>query len=161
MQDLHFVAIGAPQQSHMTMASTSSIPRHWGRFPVSTAQCLFHPIRARSLISYGANRSASGLSKGDKRERDKPKKKRKARAEFHQHDLENADQFALCDAMRYLSLLSVRPPKDPLLTALPTATSAPSRLAGPLPPQSTILPSVSAPSKTAPQSETASDSPIL
>ena len=46
-------------------------------------------------------RQASGSSKyNSKKDKDQEKKKRKARTTFVQYDLRDAEQFALCDAMR-------------------------------------------------------------
>ncbi len=53
-------------------------------------------VNLRTSVRY-----ASGKSIGDKRERDQPKKKKKSRIVFKQYDLKNAEQFSLCDAMRY------------------------------------------------------------
>ncbi|KAI4283263.1 MAG: hypothetical protein L6R35_005231 [Caloplaca aegaea] len=59
-------------------------------------------------------RSASGKSLGDNRVRDQPKKKRKARIEFKQYSLKDAEQYSLCDAMRYIKAFEVgRPPTSP------------------------------------------------
>ncbi|KAL8963204.1 MAG: hypothetical protein Q9193_000496 [Seirophora villosa] len=59
-------------------------------------------------------RFASGKSVGDNRARDQPKKKRKARIEFRQYSLKNAEQFSLCDAIRYIKAFEVgRPPTSP------------------------------------------------
>ncbi|KAL8655021.1 MAG: hypothetical protein Q9210_001144 [Variospora velana] len=59
-------------------------------------------------------RSASGKSLGDNRVRDQPKKKRKARVEFKQYSLKDAEQYSLCDAIRYIKAFEVgRPPTSP------------------------------------------------
>ncbi|KAL9634710.1 MAG: hypothetical protein Q9164_003929 [Protoblastenia rupestris] len=54
-----------------------------------------------------ACRFASGLSKGDKRVRDQPKSKKKTRTEFINQSLKDAQQFSLCDAMRYIRAFEV------------------------------------------------------
>ncbi len=60
-----------------------------------------HLLALRNANVRTSVRYASGKSIGDKRERDQPKKKRKSRTVFKQYDLKNAEQFSLCDAMRY------------------------------------------------------------
>ena len=56
-----------------------------------------------------ACRFASGLSKGVKRVRDQPKSKKKTRTDFINQSLKDAQQFSLCDAMRYdLEMLESR-----------------------------------------------------
>lgn len=46
-------------------------------------------------------RSASGISKGKKKDsREAPTKSKKAKANFHRDDIKDALQFSLCDAMR-------------------------------------------------------------
>ncbi|KAL8632932.1 hypothetical protein Q9189_001340 [Teloschistes chrysophthalmus] len=59
-------------------------------------------------------RHASGKSIGDNRARDQPKKKKRARITFKEYSLKNAEQFSLCDAMRYIRAFEVgRPPTSP------------------------------------------------
>ncbi|KAL8948577.1 MAG: hypothetical protein Q9222_005246 [Ikaeria aurantiellina] len=59
-------------------------------------------------------RYASGKSLGVSRAKDQPKKKKKARITFKQYDLKDAEQFSLCDAMRYIQAFEVgRPPNSP------------------------------------------------
>ncbi|KAL8936734.1 MAG: hypothetical protein Q9216_004775 [Gyalolechia sp. 2 TL-2023] len=68
-----------------------------------------------------ANRSvpiryASGKSKGTSRTKDQPKKKKKGkgRTDFKQYSLKSAEQFSLCDAIRYIKAFEVgRPPTSP------------------------------------------------
>lgn len=68
-------------------------------------------------------RYASGKSIGDRRERDQPKKKKKARTVFKQYDLKNAEQFSLCDAMRYGVCLHCRSSVQSLADTAFLATS--------------------------------------
>ncbi|KAL9594691.1 MAG: hypothetical protein Q9219_006891 [cf. Caloplaca sp. 3 TL-2023] len=49
-------------------------------------------------------RYASGKSKGAS---DQTKKKKKARTDFKQHNLKNAEQYSLCDAIRYIKAFEV------------------------------------------------------
>ncbi|KAL8641044.1 MAG: hypothetical protein Q9228_002095 [Teloschistes exilis] len=59
-------------------------------------------------------RHASGKSIGDNRARDQPKKKKRARITFKEYNLKDAEQFSLCDAMRYIRAFEVgRPPTSP------------------------------------------------
>ncbi|KAL8687852.1 MAG: hypothetical protein Q9218_006085 [Villophora microphyllina] len=59
-------------------------------------------------------RHASGKSIGDSRARDQPKKKKRARITFKEYSLKDAEQFSLCDAMRYIRAFEVgRPPTSP------------------------------------------------
>lgn len=84
-------------------------------------------------------RYASGKSIGDRRERDQPKKKKKARTVFKQYDLKNAEQFSLCDAMRYGVCPYCRSSVQSLADTAFLATSKRLKLDGhPIPPSTTL-----------------------
>ncbi|KAL8694576.1 MAG: hypothetical protein Q9224_003542 [Gallowayella concinna] len=84
--------------------------QHWR----TSIQLNAHLLALRNANLQPSRRHASGKSIGDKRERDQPKKKKKARTDFKQYDLKNAEQFSLCDAMRYIQAFEVgRPPTSP------------------------------------------------
>ncbi|KAL8814481.1 MAG: hypothetical protein Q9223_006299 [Gallowayella weberi] len=84
--------------------------QHWR----TSIQLNAHLLALRNANLHPSRRHASGKSIGDKRERDQPKKKKKTRITFKQHDLKHAEQFSLCDAMRYIQAFEVgRPPNSP------------------------------------------------
>ncbi|KAL8829432.1 MAG: hypothetical protein Q9191_002023 [Dirinaria sp. TL-2023a] len=72
------------------------------------ASTIFIPRLSRPVSLCLQRRAASNSSKRNrnKRDRNKPKKK-KQRPDFIQHDLKKAEQFALCDAMRYIRAFEV------------------------------------------------------
>ncbi|KAL8711512.1 MAG: hypothetical protein Q9220_004171 [cf. Caloplaca sp. 1 TL-2023] len=79
----------------------------------TTVQLYAH-LAALRYANAAPIRCASGKSIGDNRARDQPKKKKKTRITFKQYDLKNAEQFSLCDAMRYIQAFEVgRPPNSP------------------------------------------------
>ncbi|KAI4255666.1 MAG: hypothetical protein L6R42_006620 [Xanthoria sp. 1 TBL-2021] len=80
----------------------------------TSVQLNAHLLALRNANLRTSVRHASGKSIGDRRERDQPKKKKKSRTVFKQYDLKNAEQFSLCDAMRYIQAFEVgRPPNSP------------------------------------------------
>ena len=87
--------------SILNMASTFSIYRAYGRSHTPIPPCILQSPRACLITSTPPRRFASSSAKGEK-----TKKKRKARTTFRQHDVRDAVQFALCDAMRYWPLHS-------------------------------------------------------
>ena len=67
-------------------------------------QCQYRPQLFQVITPVLPKRTASGLSKAPKNQKAKaaePAKKRKDRNDFLRHSLKDAQQFALCDAMRY------------------------------------------------------------
>lgn len=84
------------------MSSTVCICRLSSRSLAPRPQGVFQTARARPIIPTPPHRFASTSSKGEK-----TKKKRKARPTFRQHDTRDAEQFSLCDAMRYCPCFSL------------------------------------------------------
>lgn len=111
------------------MATTAIAPRITLQQLRTTIQLNTHLAALRYANRSGPIRHASGKSIGDNRARDQPKKKRKARVDFKQYDLKDAEQYSLCDAMRYIKAFEVgRPPTSPkydLAVKLRTIKNAP------------------------------------
>ncbi|KAL8996542.1 MAG: hypothetical protein Q9188_006551 [Gyalolechia gomerana] len=96
------------------MSTTAITPRIPFQHLRTTIQLNAHLTALRYANRSVPIRYASGKSKGDNRARDKPKKKKKARIEFKQYSLKDAEQFSLCDAIRYIKAFEVgRPPTSP------------------------------------------------
>jgi hypothetical protein len=57
--------------------------------------------QARSVSAHKTLKKGQGLEKYKKKS-DSAKKKKKTRNSYIQYDLKDADQFSLCDAMRYI-----------------------------------------------------------
>jgi len=88
------------------MATANSCLAPWASKSLSGLACHFQPLPLRIFLPSLQVRHASGSSQNSNKpkKKDAPKK-RKPRNTFKQHDLKNADQFALCDAMRYSTLI--------------------------------------------------------
>ncbi|KAL8731995.1 MAG: hypothetical protein Q9181_004111 [Wetmoreana brouardii] len=97
------------------MATPASFPRRVALQHVrTTVQLNAHLLTLRNVNRAVAVRHASGKSVGDNRARDQPKRKKKARITFKEYDLKDAEQFSLCDAMRYIRAFEVgKPPTVP------------------------------------------------
>ncbi|KAI4121730.1 MAG: hypothetical protein LQ338_006198 [Usnochroma carphineum] len=80
----------------------------------TTIQLNAHLAALRYANRAAIVRYASGKSKGDSRLRDQPKKKKKQRIEFKQYNLRDAEQYSLCDAIRYIKAFEAgRAPTSP------------------------------------------------
>jgi len=90
------------------MAAAKSCLAPWGNRSLSGLACQSHPLPPRIFLPSLEVRHASGSSQnsGKFKKKDAPKK-RKPRNTFKQYDIKKEDQFALCDAMRYLTLLDL------------------------------------------------------
>ncbi|KAL8697260.1 MAG: hypothetical protein Q9201_007213 [Fulgogasparrea decipioides] len=97
------------------MTTPASFPRRVALQHVrTTVQLNAHLLALQNVNRAVAVRHASGKSVGDNRARDQPKKKKKARITFKEYDLKDAEQFSLCDAMRYIRAFEVgKPPTVP------------------------------------------------
>ncbi|KAI9725032.1 MAG: hypothetical protein M1812_000308 [Candelaria pacifica] len=93
------------------MASTRQCVTHFGRTPFVTAARSQHSIPQAIFLPFQQVRHASGENPQKYKKKDVGKKKRKAKTTFTQYDLRDAEQFSLCDAMRYIRAFEVgRPP---------------------------------------------------
>lgn len=68
-------------------------------------------ITSRQFSSVSPVRAMNSAVNREKLQKERLKKRAKKRTTFRQYDLKNAEQFALCDAMRYIRAFEVgRPP---------------------------------------------------
>ncbi len=86
------------RSSTLMMASTIAIPRSCIQAHRSLVHLNFHLSALQSSLLPIAKRHASNKT-------DQSKKKKKARASFIQYSLKDAEQYSLCDAMRYKKTL--------------------------------------------------------
>ncbi|KAI9675849.1 MAG: mitochondrial 54S ribosomal protein mrpl1 [Trizodia sp. TS-e1964] len=99
------------------MASSRTCFAQFGRiiqpaFPTLRTSPLSHSILALQHIRAASGPGGANAQKYKKKDSSK-KKKKKSKSTFTQYDLKDAQQFSLCDAMRYIRAFEVgRPPKS-------------------------------------------------
>ncbi|KAL2059850.1 hypothetical protein VTL71DRAFT_10005 [Oculimacula yallundae] len=77
------------------------------RFLSTTSPLALRGAKANSKPVVAKKGSASSNPQKNKKKGDETKKKKKARTTFIQYDQRDADQFSLCDAMRYIRAFEV------------------------------------------------------
>ncbi|KAI9707611.1 MAG: mitochondrial 54S ribosomal protein mrpl1 [Candelina mexicana] len=93
------------------MASAKHCISHLGRKPSATLFYSRNLLPQQIFLPFQQVRFASGENPQKHKKKDVGKKKKKARTTFKQYDLKDAEQFALCDALRYIRAFEVgRPP---------------------------------------------------
>ena len=93
-----------PQQSIVHMAAAKTCLAHWSSRSSLALHVHSQTLPLRIFLPSLKVRAASGSSQSSQKFKKKEApKKRKPRNTFKQYDLKDADQFALCDAMRYVS----------------------------------------------------------
>lgn len=94
------------------MAATRTCVAQWGRSPLSSSfrpqlQCLRTSTVTQqsrnAAVATGAN--SANAAKYKRKELSTAQKKKKQRSHFVNHDLKEMEQYALCDAMRYVLVL--------------------------------------------------------
>jgi hypothetical protein len=76
------------------------IPRSIVKHPFSLVQSI-----AQARQAHGSSRKAGSGGTNKQKKGEASKKKKKTRTTYLQYDLKDAEQFALCDAMRYADLM--------------------------------------------------------
>ena len=92
------------------MAHPRSLIAPLSRLSTSTFACSRSALPRTASVPFQTIRCAATKAQ--------PKKKRKARNTFLQHDLKNAEQFSLIDAMQYVASANDRVPRCGVLTDL-------------------------------------------